>query len=252
MYTLDELRRRHSVRKYGAEKLSAPSVDMLKSEATYINTHEAGIRFELITDDGAPFEGFRRSYGMLSGVNNYFVAIVDPSFDNVYEKAGYYGEYLVMKAVEAGLGTCFVSGTFSESDISVYKEVYEKVAFLITLGYEDGNGTLVSRISTKIMHRKEKSAREFFVGSDKDYSKAQEIAHNLSDGLEAISCAPSAMNKKQTRVHLLQKDKEQYIASFTDEDSIANQIDLGIAKFNFASVVGGEWEWGQNGVFYKD
>jgi hypothetical protein len=237
------------VRKYGAEKISAPAVDMLKAEATYINTHEAGIRFELVTNDNAPFEGFKRNYGMLSGVNNYFVAIVDPSFENVYEKAGYFGEYLVMKAVEAGLGTCFVSGTFSESDISIYKEVYEKVAFLITLGYEVGNGTLVSRISTKIMHRKEKPARDFFIGADKDCAKAQEITHNLLVGLEAIACAPSAMNKRPTRLHLLEKDGELHIAAYTDEDTAANQIDLGIAKFNFASVVEGEWEWGQNGIF---
>ena len=68
-----------------------------------VNTREAGMHFELVCDDPAPFKGFKASYGMFKGVRNYVAAVVDTSFPDSYERAGYFGQQIVVKAVGLGL-----------------------------------------------------------------------------------------------------------------------------------------------------
>ncbi|MEE1366976.1 MAG: nitroreductase family protein, partial [Muribaculaceae bacterium] len=63
--TLSDLRSRRSVRAYTSQPLEKSVVDAIKAEITMINTVEAGMRFQLILDDPAPFDGFRNSYGLL-------------------------------------------------------------------------------------------------------------------------------------------------------------------------------------------
>ncbi len=249
MLNLEILHRRHSVRNYGAENLSAPSVNKLRAETTFINSHEAGLNFQLCLDDGDPFKGFSRSYGMFSGVRNYLAAVIDPTFPDTWERAGYFGEQFVMAAVEAGLGTCFVSGTYSRANVNVRLEVYEKIAFLVTFGHETGNGTFLSRALSGMLHMKRKTPRDFFEGSDTDYKEAKRLIPDLDKGLEAIACAPSAANRQPVRIHLVELEGVRHVAAFTSKDSPDMRIDLGIAKFNFASVVNGIWEWGQNAPF---
>lgn len=52
-------------------------------------------------------------YNKFSGVKNY-VAIVGNKDSNLAEKAGYYGEQLVLFAQVLGLNTCWVGMTFKK------------------------------------------------------------------------------------------------------------------------------------------
>ena len=115
MYTLKELRERKSVRGYTDESLSESIRNTLNAEATFINSHEAGLNFQVRYDDTDPFRGLTRSYGMFRGVRNYLAVVIDSTFEFALERAGYFAEGYVMKAVSLGLGTCFVGGTFSRS-----------------------------------------------------------------------------------------------------------------------------------------
>lgn len=243
------LQKRHSVRKYASGKIPEAIVNTLKAEATFINSHEAGLNFRIIFDDGAPFDGFSRSYGMFSGVENYMVALIDPTFDNTWERAGFFGQQFVIKAVEAGLGTCFVSGTYSRKNIGISIEVYEKPAFLVTFGYADSKITILSGISSAFMHKKKMSARDFFDGTDEEYIRAGELIPNFSEGLEAIACAPSAMNKRPVRLRLTNNNGVLGVEAYVENTADANMIDLGIAKYNFNAIVNGCWEWGNHGLF---
>lgn len=250
MLTLDLLHRRHAVRSYGAEEISAPSANKLNAEVTFINTHEAGLNFRMCYGSGDPFKGFTRSYGMFRGVNNYLVAAVDPTFPDVWERAGFFGEQLVMLAVSLGLGTCFVSGTYSREAIGVPLEVYEKVAFLVTIGHEEGRASLISRITAGFAHRKQMTPREFFEGSEQEYREARRLVPDLDKGLEAIACAPSALNRRPVRIKLAEFDGEKHICATVPSDADDMKIDLGIAKYNFSAVVKGAWLWGNGAPFY--
>lgn len=160
MTELEILQSRKSVRGYSLSPISDSMSRTLRSEATFINSHEAGLSFRPVFGNGDPFKGATRSYGMFKGVENYLVAVVDPSFPHTYERAGYYGEQWVIEAVKLGLGTCFVGVTFSASQIDTMVEVYEKIPFVITFGHGDDSRTpLTAKIAMAVAHRKRRSPR---------------------------------------------------------------------------------------------
>lgn len=246
--TLADLKKRHSVRNYTSHPIEISTVNKLKSEATFINSHEAGLNFQPCFSDPAPFRGFLTSYGSFTGVENYLAAVIDPTFPDAYERAGYCGELFALKAVQLGLGTCFVGVTFDRNRVGARMEVYEKMPFVITFGHEAPKKSMVAKLTSKIAHRKEMSPREFFQGSDEDYAEASALFPWLDDALQAVRCAPSALNKRPVRLILERNGDTPAIGAITI-DPAKYAVELGIAKANVASVVPGEWEWGENGKF---
>lgn len=248
-YTLEQLKGRHSVRNYRvASPIDEPTRNKLKAEITMINSHEPGFDFQLVFDDGAPFKGFARSYGFFKGVSNYLAAVVDPAFDHSEERAGYYAQQFVMYAVGLGLGTCFVSGTYSAKNVNAHIPVFEKLPFLVTFGYAEDKDGFIAGIVKKVSHRKERSPRDFFAGDDAEYDAALKKFPWLQEALEAVACAPSALNSQPARFAVKNIDGTERIVAYTI-DPAKHAIDLGIAKFNFQCIAPGEWEWGENAAF---
>lgn len=261
MLTIDELRKRHSVRSYHNKEIPSSLRTTLGAEVTMINTHAGGLNFQLIYDDDEPFAGFSRSYGMFRGVRNYLAAVIDPAIPDAMEQAGYYAEQFVMKAVELGLGTCFVGGTFSAKHVNVRKEVYEEVPFLVTIGYPSDKVSLAARLSSKFAHRKVRNPKDFFDGDEIHYSDAMKMYSWLTTALEAVACAPSALNHQPVRLTLQNPAREEVaggtpdvpmIAAFVTSDDKFSMVDLGIAKANVAMAVPGVWDWGPDAVFHPD
>lgn len=242
-YTIEELRERHSARSYADGSMEADLRKKLDAEVTFINTHSGGLSFQTVYDDPEPFKGFGRSYGMFRNAHNYLAAVEDPNISDAVERAGYFAEQWVMYAMKLGVDTCFVSGSYSASHMSVRKEVYEEVPFIVVFGKEGGTESRMARMMGKIVHRKEPVARDFFEGSEEDYARAKQLYPWIDVALEALTCAPSAANRRPARVWL---DGDALRMKTKDGKS---PIDLGIAKFNFQAVApeGVEWEWGENG-----
>lgn len=253
MTNLETLQKRHSVRSYGVASLSEKLRNTLRSEVTFINTHEAGLNFQICFDDEAPFKGFGRSYGMFRGVRNYLVAVVDPTFPEARERAGYYAEQFVVEAVKAGLGTCFVGGTFSKTHVNAQVEVYEKIPFVVAFGVPEETKTpLLTRVSVKFMHRSEVSPRDLFDGNNREYDAAVKDIPWLDAALEAVALAPSALNKRPVRLRPIYTDAGVMTVTAHTIGNEPAPVDLGIAKLNVAYAVGGVWEWGENGIFHAD
>ncbi len=251
-YTPEELRNRHSVRSFSVKPVDESLVNKLKSIVTMINSHESGLNFQLVFNDGNPFRGFTRSYGMFKNVSNYLACVIDPSFPNAAERAGFFAQQFVMEAVTLGLGTCFVGGTFSRKDCNVSVRVYENIPFIVAFGYPEGKPKGVYGFFTGLMHRKDKKPREFFAGPDSLYDEAINKFSFLTTGLEAVASAPSSLNRQPVRLTLKNAEGENSIVAFTSGSYEKEAVDLGIAKFNFASAVGGDWEWGPDSLFYPD
>ena len=158
-----------------------------------------------------------------------------------------------MKAVELGLGTCFVGGTFSAKHVNVRKEVYEEVPFLVTIGYPSDKVSLAARLSSKFAHRKVRNPKDFFDGDEIHYSDAMKMYPWLTTALEAVACAPSALNHQPVRLTLQNPAREEVaggtpdvpmIAAFVTSDDKFSMVDLGIAKANVAMAVPGVRDWG--------
>ena len=220
----------------------------LLAEATMVNSHESGLNFRIVFDSDSPFRGFARSYGMFKGVRNYLAPVVDPTFPDAIERAGYFAEQFVMACVELGLGTCFVSGTFSRDNVDVLTEVYEMVPFVVPFGFAGGKPSIVARITASAAHRKRMDARDFFEGTDEEYASALQEFPWLQTGLEAVACAPSAMNKRPVRISVKEIEGARRVTASVP-DMKTQAIDLGIAKFNFQAAVGGVWDWGNGAPF---
>jgi len=251
---IDLLLKRHSVRKYSPQRVAPDIINKLNAAITSVNTHEAGMHFQLFTDDPEPFRGFTRSYGMLSGVRNYIAAVADTSFAHWRQRAGFCGMEIVMKATGLGLGTCFVSGTFSAANVAARVRAGERLLFLITFGYEDHSGGpgIIASLTSKIAHRKKMTAEDFIISSIPT-SKLYHDIPLLSTALDALAHSPSALNKRPTRMRVERNNEGGYmIEASVPAGNEAYEIDLGIALYSIQSVMPGYWDWGNPAIFHAE
>lgn len=250
--TLETLEKRHSVRSYSDVPLNTETEKELEADINMINSHEAGFHFTLFFNQGDPFKGFRRSYGMFRGVRNYLAAVVDTSFPDAHERAGYFAEQFVMKLTELGLGSCFVGGTYDAASVPVQIRADWKLLFLVAFGHEGGKTSMISSLTAKMAHRHERLPRDFFSGSDTELNAARKKFPWIDKALRAVAAAPSALNRQPVRISLLESEGASTLVAGVSDPNPGNLIDLGIAKFNFAAVAPGDWEWGNNAPFYVD
>lgn len=240
---LELLRKRRSVRSFTDESLSDEIIKKLRAELTMINTHEYGLKFQLFTDDSNPFDGFKKSYGAFENARNYMAAVVDTAAPNVLERAGYFAEQFVIKAVSLGLGTCFVAGTYDPNSVNVYLRAGEKLLFIVLLGYQNDKTRFMERIMVKMVHLKKMTPDDFFEPKS-ELALAKNNFPELETGLQAVAYAPSAVNKRPTRLFLKVKNGENKICARVPESNSKWLIDLGIAKFNFNFATDTCCEWG--------
>lgn len=237
------LESRHSVRSFSLEEIPAGIVVKLKAEVSMTNSHEQGMRFQLVVNDSGPFDSFSHSYGLFRNARNYLAAVVDVATPDAYERAGYFGERFAIKAVNLGLGTCFVSGTFDSSKAKVQVRAGEKVVFLIALGIPLHKDRPVANFLARLVHRKEMRLSDFFEPED-EIEKAYEEFPELRDGIKGIACAPSAMNRRPVRVFIDKTDGMNCLCAKVKDGNTAFLIDLGIAKFNFNYATASKCRWG--------
>lgn len=208
-----------------------------------INTHQQGLKFQLVTDDPDPLAGFSKSYGVFTNPRNYVGAVVDTATPHALERAGYYAQQFVIKAVELGIGTCFVGGTYNEHKVKVQLRAGEKVLFLILLGYPLNKTKLLARMMSKMVHRKEMTFEQFFEPQEEVNSAISETPM-LQVGLEAVACAPSALNRRPVRLFIDNINGNKEICAKVDASNPKNLIDLGIAKYNYNFASDTECMWG--------
>lgn len=243
MDKLQLLHKRHSVRSFTSDAISKDIVNRLKAEVTMTNTHEQGMRFQLFTEDPDPMNGFSKSYGAFINPRNFLAAVVDTATPNALERAGYFAEKFVIRAVELGLGTCFVGGTYNKNAVKAQIRAGEQLLFIVLFGYPDEKTRFLARMLVKMIHAKKMSSEQFFEPKDR-LPLAIEKFPMLKVGLEAVACAPSSLNKRPVRVFLNEEPGIQSLCAGVDESNPKNLIDLGIAKFNFNFATSTECEWG--------
>lgn len=130
---------RHSVRTYSDRPLESAVVTKLQQEL-----HEcaamSGLRFELVLNEPAAFEGMIARITGFSGVENY-VALIGQRGPKLEDLCGYYGELLVLQAQALGLNTCWVAQSFKRSKTPYTVSSGERNPIVITVGYGTTPGT---------------------------------------------------------------------------------------------------------------
>ena len=229
---------RRSRRKYLDRPIAQDMQEKLQAFAREYG-EQGGLRIELVFDNGTAFAGFRKSYGLLTGVQHYAGLIAKRGCPIAEEKMGYFGELFMLQAVALGLGTCWVGGSFRRADCPFDLADDEQLYCTITLGHCAPDDNTRERFIQTITHRRTKQAQDMMsaVGDAPDWFHA---------GMRAMERAPSARNL------------QPWMFSYKDGTARASLInsrswvDLGIAKLHFElGAGGGSWQWGDGGAFIR-
>lgn len=246
---------RHSVRSFKPVKLEERILNSLRAEVSFAVSHESAIHFQLMTDDNSPFKGFSNSYGMFRNPYNYLACVVDGSYAFSLQKAGFYAELFALRAVGMGLGTCFVSGTFNARRIAAQLRVNWEIPFIVLVGYpQEAATTFMAKIMRKAAGSNKKVSIEEVLSQDSlSLQSIRERWPELITPLEAVACAPSALNRHPVRISIKEQQNSclPAVSASVINQSDNSAIDLGIALANWQVAAGGEWEFGQNPVWLE-
>ncbi len=199
---------RHSVRRYKNEPIPAEVREALNAACAEFN-EKGGLNMQILYDEPGCFTSPMAHYGHFENVTNY-ISIVGEKADDLDERAGYWGEMLVLTAQTLGLNTCWVALTRGKSKAEVKKG--EKEAIILSLGY----GVYPGREHTT------KPAGELSDLTDDapEWYKA---------GVAAAMKAPTAMNQQKFRI-TRNGDK---VSVKIHKLGPCLKIDLGIVKCHF-------------------
>jgi len=224
---------RASCRKFLPRPLSPAQKQQLEKAVEQCN-HRSGLDMRLICGDPEPFTAFPKNHGRIQGACNYLLLAGPAADGDLEEKCGYYGEELALTAESMGLRTCWVGGTYERQCCLRYLSAEQELVCVIAVG-----------LPAPGQSQKERTRRN-----------AEDLAELPEDGpawyrggAEAVRLAPSAM-KRQGYFFSLRRDGSACVR-LSGAGSFA-LADLGIAKRHFElGAHGGEWSWGDGGVFRK-
>ena len=223
----EAIRRRHSVRQYTDEPISEADRAALREEIARCNA-EGGLHMALVCDEPEAFAGGLAHYGSFRGVTDYLVIAGKPAPD-LSERAGYYGERVVLLAQKLGLNSCWVALTFKKRLVRKMIAKDDKLVIVIALGHGATQGTPRKSKVADAVSLCPGTAPEWF-----------------ARGVELALLAPTAMNQQKFRFELLDGDADAgkpRVKATTGLGSYA-AIDLGIAKLHFELGAGpGAFEW---------
>ena len=218
----EAIKKRHSVRSY-LDKPIAEDIKIKLEEEIKDSNEKGGLNIQLVTDDEKAFDNFMAHYGKFKGVKNYIALIGEKSID-LDERAGYYGEKIVLFSQTLGLNTCWVALTFSKSSAKNKLDIKdnEKLVCVLALGYGENNGVPHKSKDVNAVCSNYDTAPEWF-----------------KSGIRLALLAPTAMNQQKFSFSF-NSNKVNAKASA----GFYSKVDLGIVKYHFEVGAGRDnFEW---------
>lgn len=205
---LSIMKERHSVRQYKDDPIPEEIRKSLTEEVEKQNK-ESGLHMQIFFDEPTCFDSLMSHYGKFSGVKDY-VAVVGKKGSDLEEKAGYYGEKIVLLAQSQGINSCWVGLTHGKSKAVIEKG--EKLVIIIALGYGKTQGAA---------HK------------SKPMEKLSSVKGDMPDwfktGMEGAMLAPTAVNQQK---FLISYDGSKLTAK-VNGSGFFTKVDLGIVKCDF-------------------
>lgn len=211
MDILELMKERQSVRQYKNQTIELAKREAINALINDVNA-KSKLSIQAFYDEPKCFNSFMAHYGKFENVENY-IAIVGNK--NEQEKAGYYGEKIVLKCQELGLNTCWVGMTHGKSKAEIKRG--QKLLVIISLGYGETQG----------VPHKSKSIAEL--------GKADQSTEWFGRGMEAVSLAPTAVNQQKFLFELKNGN-----VTAKNLGGFYSNMDLGIAKYHFEAATGHE------------
>lgn len=231
---------RTSRRSFLDSPIAAEKLERLQEQIALAN-EQSGLTIQYLEDGSDAFEGVK-SYGMFHGVRSMLVLKGDRQLEHLKEKAGYYGERLILIAQELELGSCWVGGTFDKHSVVFAAAPEEEIVCVVPIGTVAAP-TVKEKVIRGMIHRSTKSIEEM-VRTDRPLTEEETAAMRL------VQLAPTAKNTQKV---VFTFAGDQTIAGVPD-DYPFDLVDLGICKLHFeegmkALFPQGHFQWGNGGAF---
>ena len=225
MNLLESMQKRHAVRDYNDEPLTAEQVNTLDEAIAAANAKQ-GLDIQLIHDVDDAFGGCPTHYGRFKNVHNLIALLGTDSPSNeaiLDEKVGNAGQLLALTAASLGLDTSWVVlHETADHDGAWTLAEGERMPAAIALGHGNRPGR---------PHRS-KPAKELGAVETGDYANAPDW---FKRGVEASMLAPSALGKQPFRFTLLADGRTVRAEAL---EGVQPEIGLGIAKLHFELAAG--------------
>ncbi len=201
---------------------------------------QSGLTMQLLKDGQDLFYGLHKSYGLFTGVKTIILLKGKTADPHLKERAGLYGEQVVLEATKLGLGTCWVGGIYDKRGIPVPLHKGESPICIITAGVSPREKTVHEKMAYTLAGKNGKPLESL-------YRADMEPPEWFLSGVMAASLAPSDANAQPVR---FQYKSGVVTASVTSESGL-RMVDLGIAKAHFALAAAGYFAFGNRSAFTK-
>ena len=221
---IDAIDKRISRRTYLDKEIKDSDILSLVKLIDEINA-ESKLHIQFIKNGEDAINGFKASYGMISGVKSFIALVGNKEIEDFKQKLGYYGEMIVLQATSLGIGSCWVGGTYDKSKCKKYMKFKEneELVCIIALGYTPKDLSIKEKV-VKSFNKKNTSVNDILTSSQKDmYSWVE-------SGVEFALKSPSALNKKEIAYEIEDKKVKAVIST---KNHGYEEIDLGISMLHF-------------------
>jgi nitroreductase len=239
--------KRHSRRQYESGKAVSPEIWQRLQTVARTFKPFPGVRVEL-ADAAAEtiFKGALGPYGKVKGAPDYTVIIGDTSQPNFQEAAGYTGEGLILEATSMGLSTCWVGGFFNPYAAAKQFPLQpkERILAVSPLGYTEQSKTFEEKVLSGFGRNSKRIPLTQFVSG----LEPTRYPEWMSDALEAVRFAPSAMNRQPWRLYIESNSVLFSTSGGLSDFNVSKRLDCGIAMLHFDAAarfhsIKGTWEF---------
>ena len=228
MNIIDLIKQRHSVRSYTGQLLT-PEQEHRLLDFVGATTSPFGGSVTIRLKAFDMRDGYKPStYGMIKGAMNFFLIGMGSDEESALS-VGYRFEQVVLKALELGLGTCWIAGTFKGSDFNRGEEwpAGEELKIISPVGIP-AKQRLFEKVGRKVMgsDRRKPFGELFF---SHDFSSSLSPDSHFGEPLEMMRLAPSSTNSQPWRALVDGNTVHFYYVP----KSAVSVLDCGIALCHF-------------------
>lgn len=244
------IKQRISIRTYAKNPIEPGNEAALKK---FIAARQSGplqtkLRFRLLTaqpDSADALKGLG-TYGVIRHPGGFIVGAMAPGNKNL-EDFGYVMEHIILFATDLGLGTCWLGGSFRQSNFAkalaaTDQEALPAVAAIGKIAEKPSLRDSIMRLVVKPQQRR--PWEQLFFVENFTQPLSQTLAGAYATPLEMVRLAPSASNKqpwrivkapKQNSFHFYLQRTKGYDRSQSKFFKLADiqRVDLGIAMCHF-------------------
>ena len=240
------IRSRKSVRNYESEPIDG---DLRKSieDAISESWSPFGGSISIRLKSFPPKESFKPgTYGVIRGASDFLLMAMAPDDTASAITAGFRMEQVVLQATRLGLGTCWIEGTFKESDFGKGEDWPDgqELKIISPVGIPKMAETMVGKLARFLIgsDRRQPFEKMFF---ENDKSTPISTSNRFAESLAMMRLAPSSTNSQPWRAIA---ENDGTIHFFSAKKGLIHIIDCGIGLCHFILT---EQSLGHDGAFKK-